>query len=45
VEGMDEYQNSMLSDDKAAEVRSKISDLHTLPVAAYNPDGLESLET
>ncbi|CAJ2499823.1 Uu.00g026760.m01.CDS01 [Anthostomella pinea] len=45
VDGMDKYQASMLSDATAAEVRSKISDFHTQNVSAYDPTGLESLET
>jgi hypothetical protein len=35
----------MVSAETASQVRSKISDDHTLPVSAYNPDGFESLET
>ncbi|KAH0564831.1 hypothetical protein GP486_001779 [Trichoglossum hirsutum] len=45
VDNMDVYQQKMLRETTAAEIRSKISDLHTLPVSAYNPNGLESLET
>lgn len=39
------FQNEMLSEKAAAEIRSKISDQHTLNVSAYDPSGLESLET
>lgn len=45
VNGIPEYQDSMLSDKTAAEVRSKISDLRTQNVSYYDPKGLESLET
>ncbi|KAK7734429.1 hypothetical protein SLS57_000123 [Botryosphaeria dothidea] len=45
VEGMDEYQKQMLSTNTSSLIRSKISDLHTQDVSAYNPDGIESLET
>ncbi|KAK6949667.1 hypothetical protein Daesc_009750 [Daldinia eschscholtzii] len=45
VDGLDEYQESMLSDATAAEVRSKISDFKTQNVSYYDPKGLESLDT
>ncbi|EMC91437.1 hypothetical protein BAUCODRAFT_79975 [Baudoinia panamericana UAMH 10762] len=45
VEGMDEYQTDMLSNETAADIRAKISPLHTLNVSAYDPSGFESLET
>ncbi|KAF2239172.1 gamma-glutamyltranspeptidase [Viridothelium virens] len=45
VPGMQQYEDSMISAKTAAEVRSKISDAHTLNVSAYDPSGLESLET
>lgn len=45
VDGLDAYQASMLSSATAAEIRSKISDFHTLNVSAYNPAGFESLPT
>ncbi|KAI0845730.1 gamma-glutamyltranspeptidase [Daldinia vernicosa] len=45
VEGLDEYQESMISDATAAEVRSKISDFKTQNVSYYDPAGLESLDT
>ncbi len=35
----------MLSPATGAEIRGKISDIHTLNISAYNPTGLESLET
>jgi gamma-glutamyltranspeptidase/glutathione hydrolase len=35
----------MLNETTAMNVRSRISDFHTLNVSAYNPQGLESLET
>lgn len=45
VPGLDEYQQEMLNETTAERVRSKISDFHTLNVSAYDPTGLESLET
>lgn len=45
VEGMDKYQEQILSAATAKEIRSKISDTKTFDVAYYNPAGLESLET
>ncbi|RYP13767.1 hypothetical protein DL765_006716 [Monosporascus sp. GIB2] len=45
VDGLAEYQTTMLSDKVAAEVRSKISDYRTQNVSYYNPDGIESLDT
>jgi len=35
----------MLKKSTIAEIRSKISDKHTLNVSAYDPSGLESLDT
>ena len=35
----------MLADETAAEIRSKILDDRTQPVEAYNPDGLEIIDT
>ncbi|KAI5857382.1 gamma-glutamyltransferase 1 [Durotheca rogersii] len=45
VEGLDEFQETMLSGRTAAEIRSRISDFRTQNVSWYNPNGLESLET
>ncbi|KAK7994633.1 gamma-glutamyltranspeptidase [Apiospora marii] len=45
LDGILEYQDSMLSDATAAEIRSKISDTRTQNVSYYDPQGLESLET
>ncbi|KAI4594422.1 hypothetical protein KJ359_008210 [Pestalotiopsis sp. 9143b] len=45
VNGTLEYQKSMLSTATGAEVRSKILDYTTQNVSAYDPSGLESLET
>lgn len=45
VPGVDEYQEQMISEATAKEVRSKISDSKTFNVSYYNPAGLESLET
>lgn len=35
----------MVSEQVGAEVRSKISDIGVLNITAYDPKGLESLET
>ncbi|KAF2657357.1 gamma-glutamyltranspeptidase-like protein [Lophiostoma macrostomum CBS 122681] len=45
LDGIDEYQEQMISEKTAAEVRSKISDTRTFNVSYYDPAGLESLET
>jgi gamma-glutamyltranspeptidase/glutathione hydrolase len=45
VEDLLEYQAAMLDATTIDKIIAKISDDHTLPVAAYNPDGLESIET
>jgi len=45
VDGLQEYLDEMVTDATAAEVRGKISDLHTLNVSAYDPKGLKSLQT
>lgn len=45
VESLDAYQQSMLSQDTAEAIRSKISDFRTLNVSAYDPQGFESLPT
>ncbi|KAL9621989.1 MAG: hypothetical protein Q9160_003651 [Pyrenula sp. 1 TL-2023] len=45
VENVTAYEHNMIHYSTAAEIRSRISDEHTLPVSAYNPLGLESLET
>ncbi|KAK7752989.1 hypothetical protein SLS62_004938 [Diatrype stigma] len=45
VDGLDAYQQDMVSDATAAEIRSKISDTRTQNISWYDPTGLESLET
>lgn len=35
----------MLNNTVASAIRGRISDLHTQNVSAYDPDGLESLDT
>lgn len=45
VVGMDTYQDEMLNETTAEDIRSKISDFHTLIVSAYDPNGLVSLQT
>ncbi|KAK4978418.1 hypothetical protein LTR66_010599, partial [Elasticomyces elasticus] len=45
VKGLQTYENEMLSEKTAGEIRAKISDSHTLNVSAYDPSGLESLDT
>jgi gamma-glutamyltranspeptidase / glutathione hydrolase len=42
---MDEYQTEMLNSTTANIIRHKISDFHTLNVSAYDPSGIESLDT
>ncbi|OIW30195.1 gamma-glutamyltransferase [Coniochaeta ligniaria NRRL 30616] len=42
---LDEYEQAMLSNDTANVIRSKIRDNETQPVSAYDPEGLEILET
>lgn len=42
---MDKYVLEMIDNDTAAKIRARISDSHTLPVDAYNPEGFESLPT
>lgn len=36
---MDEFEAKMLQPERAADIRSKISDKHTQPVSAYDPKG------
>ncbi|KAL4811069.1 nucleophile aminohydrolase [Aspergillus unguis] len=45
VEGMAEYEKSMLDQTTAKDIHQKISDYRTQNVSAYDPEGLESLET
>lgn len=45
VANISEYETLMLSARSAAEIRGKISDTRTLNVSAYDPSGIESLET
>jgi len=45
LNGIDTYQNAMINDKTAAEVRSKIDDTRTFNTSYYDPQGLESLET
>lgn len=45
VQGMDKYQQSMLNQSTINEIRSRINDSHTLDVSAYDPSGIESLDT
>ncbi|RMZ91059.1 hypothetical protein DV736_g1697, partial [Chaetothyriales sp. CBS 134916] len=45
VANLSRYQDEMLSDETAAEIRGKISDHHTLNVSGYDPKGIESLNT
>jgi gamma-glutamyltranspeptidase/glutathione hydrolase len=39
------YEANMLSEETAKEIRAKISDTKTHPVAYYDPAGIQSLET
>lgn len=46
IEGMGQYQEDMLKQSTTIDViRGKISDFHTLNVSAYDPEGIESLDT
>ncbi|OJJ42897.1 hypothetical protein ASPZODRAFT_1231939 [Penicilliopsis zonata CBS 506.65] len=45
VDELDEYQDYMLNQSTVDHIRGKISDFHSQNVSAYDPDGLESLET
>ncbi|PLB36606.1 uncharacterized protein BDW47DRAFT_118537 [Aspergillus candidus] len=45
LDGLDEYQKKMLSDATIKEIHGKISDTRTQNASAYDPDGLESLNT
>ncbi|KAJ5312760.1 Gamma-glutamyltranspeptidase [Penicillium antarcticum] len=45
VEGMAQYETEMLAQSTIDEIRSKISDVRTQNVSAYDPSGLESLDT
>jgi gamma-glutamyltranspeptidase/glutathione hydrolase len=45
LEGIDKYQEEMVSEAAAKEIRSKINDTKTFDVSYYDPKGLESLET
>ncbi|KAF6828294.1 gamma-glutamyltranspeptidase [Colletotrichum plurivorum] len=45
VPGLEAYTKSMVAPATGAEIRTKISDFRTQNVSAYNPEGLESLET
>lgn len=41
VKGMIEFQNDLLSENRARHIRHKISDKHTLNISDYNPSGFE----
>ncbi|KAJ5682170.1 Glutathione hydrolase proenzyme [Penicillium macrosclerotiorum] len=45
VDGMAAYEEEMLKQSTIDEIRGKISDTHTLDISAYDPAGLESLDT
>ncbi|KAL4893284.1 gamma-glutamyltranspeptidase-domain-containing protein [Aspergillus ambiguus] len=45
VDGMDEYQEDILSRATVEDIRRRISDYRTQNVSAYDPDGFESLNT
>jgi gamma-glutamyltranspeptidase/glutathione hydrolase len=45
VQGLDVFEANMLTDNKAKEIRGRISDHHTRNVSDYNPKGLYSPET
>lgn len=41
MHGMEEYENHILSAEMIDHIRQSISDSHTQDTSAYNPDGLE----
>jgi gamma-glutamyltranspeptidase / glutathione hydrolase len=41
VKGMVEFQDDLLSEERARHIRNKINDKHTLDISAYNPSGFE----
>lgn len=45
VEGLEEFQDELLTTTAAADIRAKMSDAHTLNVTAYDPSGFEILDT
>lgn len=45
VDGLVDYEKDILNQSTIDEIRSKISDLRTQNVSAYDPAGLESLDT
>lgn len=45
LDGIDAFQEAMLSDSTAKEIRLRISDLNTNNISWYDPQGLEILET
>lgn len=45
VDDLDDFQEQMLSDELAEEIRSKIIDDKAFGIEYYNPDGLESIDT
>lgn len=45
VDGMAKYEKGILEQSTIDEIRSKISDVRTQNVSAYDPAGLESLDT
>lgn len=45
VDGLDEFQRDMLNGTTVRQIRARISDLHTQNVSAYDPHGIESLDT
>lgn len=45
VDGVSKYEADMLDQATINDIRSRISDLRTQNVSAYDPAGLESLDT
>ncbi|KAI9817890.1 MAG: hypothetical protein M1827_001009 [Pycnora praestabilis] len=45
LDDMDAYQQQMLNNTTAENIRKMISDSHTLDISAYDPEGYESLAT
>ncbi|KEY74947.1 hypothetical protein S7711_01296 [Stachybotrys chartarum IBT 7711] len=44
-EGLEKFQHRMLSEATASDIRSRISDETSQPLSAYNPEGLEVMDT
>lgn len=45
VDGVDRFQDEMISDETGAEIRGKISNFRALNTSDYDPGLIESLDT